>query len=393
MSAITELKPSAMFSWLQTWLAKSRPLIQSLSPADYQVLSLEIASTDSTGLAALLQRCQQRLRYLLNEPALQLSLALPATEHELSLIHSNASTQPAWQARLTQALQQQQRCSLPQDLSCHEIFLSAHSHVAAFPLVLKQNTRCAWLVIKHSLSECDKESLYSLTHPLCQAFSAGLSIYHQRQEEVNRALQAERSAQAAELHDSLAQVLGYLRIRSASLQSEASAMGLECAIKHISDDIAQQTVLAYRQVRELISSSRLNLREETLEQVFANAISEFEQHSAIVFQLENRHPQLMLPPHKVAQLGYIVREALANIVRHSHASYARIRLLQRQHKYYLSIEDNGCGIQPEAARSDSFGLTIMAERAQSIGARFNIYEREGGGTCAEIVFHHERDKH
>ena len=51
-----------------------------------------------------------------------------------------------------------------------------------------------------------------------------------------------------------------------------------------------------------------------------------------------------------------------------------------------SIEDNGRGIAADQARSDSYGLMIMQERAATIGARCVINTRKSGGTVVEISF-------
>ena len=231
-------------------------------------------------------------------------------------------------------------------------------------LALKGETEPGWLAVVSSLNEYDKESLHSLTRPMRDAFARGLSLYCQRQREIRQSLHSERRAQAAELHDSLAQVLGYMRIRSARLQTLMDETCVQPHMKTISDDLADQTLVAYRQVRELIRTSRLNLREQSLDQMFINALEEFEQHSAIVFQLDNRCPDLSVNHRQLTQLSYIVREALANIVRHSHASHARIRLFRKHNKVRLTIEDNGRGIDRNQARSDSYGLTIMQERGE-----------------------------
>lgn len=220
--------------------------------------------------------------------------------------------------------------------------------------------------------------------PLRQALEDGLTLYLQQQHALAQALSNERRAQAAELHDSLAQVLGYLRIRSARLHTLLSDHS-DDSTRECAKDLAGQTLLAYRQVRELIAGSRLQLSAGSLEQNIQNAVAEFERHSAIVFEVDNRCPQLMLNAGEQLQLTFIVREALTNIVRHAHASHARISLRLRDQQLRLRVEDNGCGIARNAGRSDSFGLSIMQERAQRAGAELTVTARPRGGTCVELT--------
>jgi nitrate/nitrite-specific signal transduction histidine kinase len=127
------------------------------------------------------------------------------------------------------------------------------------------------------------------------------------------------------------------------------------------------------------------MQSDNLSQGVINSIKEFEHQSAIVFELDNRLPLNMLSPQQSMQMLYIVRESLSNIVRHSHATHARVVLLLKTSSLiHIHIEDNGTGIDPEAARSDSFGLQIMKERADRIGATLMINNRPEGGTRVDL---------
>ncbi len=86
-----------------------------------------------------------------------------------------------------------------------------------------------------------------------------------------------------------------------------------------------------------------------------------------------------------AQLILIVREALANVVRHSHASRAEVRLDADTGSLRVSVRDDGCGFDPDAPRAGGEGLGNMAARAQRIGGRLTIGSAAGRGTLAEVV--------
>jgi len=127
------------------------------------------------------------------------------------------------------------------------------------------------------------------------------------------------------------------------------------------------------------------MQSESLSQGVTNSVREFEQQSAIVFELDNRLPANLLPPKQSIQILYIIRESLSNIVRHSHASHARVRLILKDpRKLHIQVEDNGTGIDFAAARSDSFGLQIMHERAERVGAKLQISQRHDGGTLVQL---------
>ena len=52
------------------------------------------------------------------------------------------------------------------------------------------------------------------------------------------------------------------------------------------------------------------------------------------------------------------------------------------------VRDNGCGINSEAVQNESdshWGLSGMRERAENIGARFDIWSRTGAGTEVRVA--------
>jgi signal transduction histidine kinase len=81
----------------------------------------------------------------------------------------------------------------------------------------------------------------------------------------------------------------------------------------------------------------------------------------------------------------IVQEALHNVVRHSGADEAVVRLETIDDHTRVTIRDNGSGFDPATAiRPTSLGLLSMRERADAIGATFQIVSRPGGGTAIII---------
>ena len=81
----------------------------------------------------------------------------------------------------------------------------------------------------------------------------------------------------------------------------------------------------------------------------------------------------------------IANEALANAVKHSHATRIVIRLRQSADHLTLAIEDDGVGLPPDSAAAGGMGLRIMRYRANSIGARLSVKNRAARGlavTCS-----------
>jgi signal transduction histidine kinase len=64
----------------------------------------------------------------------------------------------------------------------------------------------------------------------------------------------------------------------------------------------------------------------------------------------------------------------------------RVQILDSQLE--LTVSDNGQGFEPEQARRDlprtHFGLEIMRERAEAIGATFSLESRPAAGASIKV---------
>jgi signal transduction histidine kinase len=80
---------------------------------------------------------------------------------------------------------------------------------------------------------------------------------------------------------------------------------------------------------------------------------------------------------------WIAREALTNACRHSKAEHVDIEISYAPKEFRITIEDDGIGVDASAFLahySGHVGLVGMRERAEAIGARFNVRSIEGKGT-------------
>ena len=80
----------------------------------------------------------------------------------------------------------------------------------------------------------------------------------------------------------------------------------------------------------------------------------------------------------------ITAEALANVVRHSHARHVTVTLHAEDDGLVLTVEDDGVGVGPDAARG--VGLTSMHRRAEELGGRLVVSATENRrGTRVQAV--------
>ena len=82
----------------------------------------------------------------------------------------------------------------------------------------------------------------------------------------------------------------------------------------------------------------------------------------------------------------IAQEALTNIAKHAQADQVTLSLQHEENVIRLTIQDNGAGIEdlPKKIRRGNHGLTIMRERAEAVGGKFEIFSTPTTGTRIEV---------
>lgn len=220
------------------------------------------------------------------------------------------------------------------------------------------------------------------------------------------ALLEERSAIAAELHDSLAQSLGFMRIQLARLQRALydQRLAAESEPGRIAGEIRQGLTAAYGEVRELISTFRARMDDRGLVEAIQHAIDTLGAQTGIVVTLTHDLGRCRLEVNEEFHVLQMIRESLSNIGRHSDASSAWVDMRYGPgHEFVVLIDDDGRGfgqvpahLRPadpgsesaDAGRMDPghHGLSIMSERIASLGGTLEVAARPGGGTRVRLAF-------
>lgn len=235
------------------------------------------------------------------------------------------------------------------------------------------------------------EALEDWQRQLVEALSRhiGMALGAARRSEQERllALQEERSVIARELHDSLAQALSYMKIQMSLLQRALADPARLAEADTILADLRTGVNDAYRQLRELLVSFRLELSGD-LGALLRTAVAEYRERGGVDIALEIRLSDCSLTPNQEVHVLQIVREALSNMLRHAMARQARVALAcDEAGRVTITVEDDGVGIDdgPVDGR-DHHGLSIMRERARSLGGEIEITRRGEGGTRISVNF-------
>lgn len=194
---------------------------------------------------------------------------------------------------------------------------------------------------------------------------------------------AERQRLARDLHDAVTQTLF-----SASLIAEVLPRlwdkRPDDARKRL-DELRELTRGALAEMRTLL----LELRPSTLTEV---ELSELLRQLTEAMIARARLPVTLtidgepptLPPDVQLALYRIAQEALNNVTKHAQASAVSVDLKIDDDLLTLRIEDNGRGFDPSTIPPDHMGVSIMRERAETIGAVLEIDSQPGKGTRLQV---------
>ena len=220
---------------------------------------------------------------------------------------------------------------------------------------------------------------------------AAIAIHNARLVERERqvAVLEERDHLAREMHDTLAQVLGYLHLKSATTRKRLEAGEIERATDELQEmqDLAHE---AYVDVREAI----LGLRETVapaggIVGSLRQYLQKFGRQSGIEARLLSAPGmRAALAPEAEIQLLRVVQEALTNVRKHAEATRATVHLAEVDATLRIAVEDNGRGF--DAARIDRdegrrFGLQSMRERVEGAGGQFRVESAPGAGTRIVVL--------
>jgi signal transduction histidine kinase len=219
-----------------------------------------------------------------------------------------------------------------------------------------------------------------------------------RESETERAVAAERSRLARELHDAVTQTLF-----SASLIAEAlpalwerdREMGRErlAMLRQMSRGALAEmrTLLLELRPAALVETSLEDLLRQLGEAVTGR------EGVPVTVEVEGR---CELPADLHVALYRIAQEALNNVVKHARASQVTVRLrctprvplpaLWEEEGPGITVElcirDDGRGFDPEGVPPEGMGLGIMRERAEAVGAQLGIASQAGQGTRLTMVW-------
>jgi signal transduction histidine kinase/ligand-binding sensor domain-containing protein len=193
----------------------------------------------------------------------------------------------------------------------------------------------------------------------------------------------ERKRIAGELHDSLGQRLVVIKNRALLLLQQRDSLGAWSGeqVEAISAEVSD----AVREVKEISYDLRpYRLDRLGLTKALQGMIETAADSSEIQFATEIDNVDAVLPGQTEINFYRIVQECVNNILRHSQATQASIRIKHFTERLELRVDDNGCGFTPDDGHQ-GFGLAGIRERTQLLAGKLDLQSVTGRGTTVTIV--------
>ena len=211
---------------------------------------------------------------------------------------------------------------------------------------------------------------------------------HRRLEQLERerALANERERIARDLHDDLGSSLARISLLSGLLKTDRdNPSQVESHAVKISQS-ADQTVRALEEIVWAVRPGSDSL--QSLVEYIAHFANELFDGGGIHCRLDLPHdlPALPLPPEVRHNIFLVVKEALANALKHAAAREVRIRAEVMGNALEIMVQDDGRGFDIKG-QSRGNGLGNMRRRAQAVGETVTIESRPGQGTTVRLSLH------
>ncbi|MEN0578898.1 nitrate/nitrite two-component system sensor histidine kinase NarX [Phytobacter palmae] len=223
-----------------------------------------------------------------------------------------------------------------------------------------------------------------LVDTLVEQLTATLALDRHQEHLQQMMVMEERATIARELHDSIAQSLSCMKMQVSCLQMQGGS--LPETSQQLLGQIRTELNTSWAQLRELLTTFRLQLTEPGLRPALESSCQEYSARFGFRVQLDYQLPARLVPSHQAIHLLQIAREALSNSLKHSGATEVIVSVVQQEKRVILQVRDNGCGVPENAARTNHYGLIIMRDRAQSLRGDCQVRRRESGGTDVTVTF-------
>ncbi|MGF1569795.1 MAG: GAF domain-containing protein, partial [Nodosilinea sp.] len=230
--------------------------------------------------------------------------------------------------------------------------------------------------------------IVELAHALAQQLTLAVELTHLAEEAQQAALLQERTRMAREIHDTLAQAFGGILMQLQAFTYFAQPQPDQAQTHLLTAQALAKEGLA--EARRSVWALHLETTEyENVDQAIAKFTEQTTSRQATPIHLAIEGTPYSLHPDLGLNLLRIAQEAIANALRHAHATNIQVHLSYSAQALQLTIRDDGCGFDPQSP-TYGFGLLGMQQRAAHLGATWNLMSRPGQGTTIMVISHSDK---
>jgi len=194
------------------------------------------------------------------------------------------------------------------------------------------------------------------------------------------AVEQERNRLARELHDHVGQSIAYLGFELDRLVSANEGRAVRDDLLELRGDV--RTLV--QELRDTLADLRADVTEHSgFDAVFGRFAERVDRRGrvAVIFRA-----QVTARPPLVVEREFlrVAQEAVLNAERHSGASSVEVSWISGSGGALLEVSDDGAGFDPHTPRESGYGIRGMQERADAVGAAFQITSAPGQGTAVRM---------
>jgi|GEM_PF-4233871 len=175
------------------------------------------------------------------------------------------------------------------------------------------------------------------------------------------------------IKNSLSMAASLLQLQSYSLEDEAAKVALSDAVQRlytVSD--LHEALYKY-----LAGADKVDMKPYL--EAIADRLRSLVGAKGIDLRTEIVDAQM--PTKKASRVGFLINELVLNAAKYAFENpkqaYIAIYLTNKGNEFYLSVQDNGKGIEPKEGMTESLGTTLITEFAKDLQAQMRLETQAG----------------
>lgn len=188
-------------------------------------------------------------------------------------------------------------------------------------------------------------------------------------QQLHARIEEERTAVSREIHDDIGGALAAVKFDLAWIARRSSDESVK--------ERVQQATVTLQQALDASQRIMVSLRPAILDEGLVPAlywlVNSFKKRTEADVVFRCNKDALSLPSEVQSVAFSVVREALTNVVKHAQASRVVVDVSDQEGVLTVEVTDDGVGLAPKAlAKTTSFGILGLRERAQSVGGWLDV---------------------